>query len=234
MFFQVPFGAKTLRFANEASVIRQVHQIIGENLYHPVTAGRSFALKSTDRVVDIGANVGIFSIAASTIVRHVYAYEPVESNFSLLCRHQQENGVTNLTIHKKAVSDYQKAIDIYLSSKNTMGHTFHAAKLLREENEEASLKEPVDCISLRQVFEENALHFCDFLKIDCEGEEYTILESLTLDELHRIDRIACEYHYVPGKSIWSLVERLSAAGYFVALHQRRPHFGQIYAIRDLQ
>ncbi len=48
--------------------------------------------------------------------------------------------------------------------------------------------------SLDQIFKENGIEWCDFLKIDCEGCEYAIFAGASEGTLSRIEHIAMEVH----------------------------------------
>ena len=46
--------------------------------------------------------------------------------------------------------------------------------------------------SLFDIFSENNIQECDFLKLDCEGAEYEIIDSLTSEFLNKIKKYAIE------------------------------------------
>ena len=52
----------------------------------------------------------------------------------------------------------------------------------------------VDSISLQQIFDNNNIENCNFLKLDCEGTEYEILENLPTSYFDKIKKIVIEYH----------------------------------------
>lgn len=59
-------------------------------------------------VYDVGANVGFFTLAFSTLVGssgHVYAFEPDARNVRLLRRHLALNKICNVTVVQAAVAD---------------------------------------------------------------------------------------------------------------------------------
>jgi len=49
--------------------------------------------------------------------------------------------------------------------------------------------------SLNKVFNDLNIEKCNFLKIDCEGCEYEIFESISLTVLNKIEYIAMEVHF---------------------------------------
>ncbi|ABE52494.1 FkbM family methyltransferase [Methanococcoides burtonii] len=120
-------------------------------------------IKKDDIVVDIGANIGGFSVRVANKCKHVYAVEPLfnkqlENNFKL-------NGITNYTIIPKGLGSGYKD--------------------LQYEN----LEKSVECVSLESIKKEVGGKI-DFLKIDCEGGEWSIRSS----ELSGVRRIEMELH----------------------------------------
>jgi hypothetical protein len=75
-------------------------------------------------------------------------------------------------------------------------------------------------ISLVELLRDHSVQSVDLLKIDCEGGEFAILESIPGDVLSRIRNIVFEFHHIDG--VWAKLEsvrqRLRREGY--ALHTR--------------
>lgn len=89
---------------------------------------RSFAPE--DVLVDIGANVGMYSIwAAKTRGTRVYAFEPESQNFALLNKNIVANGLSgNVTAYCLALSDETGFALLHLSgfTPGASGHTYGA------------------------------------------------------------------------------------------------------------
>lgn len=65
-------------------------------------------VRPADVVYDVGANVGFYTLLASTLVGsegRVYSFEPLPRNLALLKRHVQLNQLKNVEIFDGAVSD---------------------------------------------------------------------------------------------------------------------------------
>ena len=68
-------------------------------------------------VVDIGANYGSYTLIASTLVGNdgkVYAFEPELGNYDILVKNIEMNGCTNVTPIRKAVSNKQGKVRLYV------------------------------------------------------------------------------------------------------------------------
>lgn len=84
---------------------------------------------------------------------------------------------------------------------------------------------------MKDVFIDNNIQKCDFLKVDCEGTEYEILYSPPRDIFERIESITIEYHeqFGTGKGT-ELKDFLVQQGYNVSLQEGSP--GYIYAEKN--
>jgi len=152
-------------------------------------------------VIDIGANIGVFSIFA-TLAKNtvVYAYEPFSKNFDLLKENIKLNKLENrifpfnfgLAAKKEKRRLYlgESPFHSFLPAKES---PFNALYGNFEENQKQKYSE-INCISLKDVFEENKIDSCDILKIDCEGAEYEILYNLPDEYFKKIKEIRLEYH----------------------------------------
>ncbi len=81
----------------------------------------------------------------------------------------------------------------------------------------------VSCVTLQDIFNDNHIEKCDFLKMDCEGAEYEILYSCPADILERISRIAMEVHQGKGENenIEALICFLKQHGFSTRCRKRR-------------
>ena len=81
--------------------------------------------------------------------------------------------------------------------------------------------------TLARACKENNLDRIRLLKVDCEGSEYGIFETMTTDLASRIDQIALEVHDVERKSMDVLAANLEGFGFSVVRKGRN-----WYAIRS--
>jgi hypothetical protein len=75
------------------------------------------------------------------------------------------------------------------------------------------------------------------LKIDCEGAEYEIIESLDEKYLtNNIDKICLEYHLNKNGKLNNILEKLKKCGFMVNFehgdHQINDELGIIYAYKN--
>lgn len=133
-------------------------------------------LKSGDIFVDIGANIGLFSLNASNIVGesgHVFGFEAYGSNHGQFEANIDVNNFQNITAEKIAISDKKNFIDILYHDKDK--NIGMASAYLKD----YTSKESVKCVSLDSYFADNKVDKVDLVKIDIEGGEYDALLGMS-------------------------------------------------------
>ena len=84
----------------------------------------------------------------------------------------------------------------------------------------------VKSISLQDIFDNNKISTCKLLKLDCEGAEYEIVESLPSKYLDKIQNIAIEYHLADTRPdlVKKLIEKIKKSGFNI---KTREHFNDM-------
>jgi FkbM family methyltransferase len=173
-------------------------------------------IKLGSTIVDIGANIGAFSIVAASVVGpkgRVIAVEPIATTFARLRQNVTLNGLQNILCCHAAIDATEGVITFRIFSKSA----YATAHKIKSSNDGRSEESP--CFTLERVFSEYGIDRIHFLKIDCEGSEHGIFETLRPETAARVDQIAMEVHQVEGRSIDTLDERLTSLGFSV---QRGP------------
>jgi FkbM family methyltransferase len=116
-------------------------------------------IKKDDIVIDIGANIGGFSIPASKKARHVYAIEPMTTE--MLRENIRLNNVENITV-----------LDLALGNGAANKIEWGGRSKIIKTKTLADIK--------------NICGGCDFIKIDCEGGEWEI-RAEELENIRRIE-----------------------------------------------
>jgi FkbM family methyltransferase len=192
--------------------------VFKEVFVHRLYAPRGFEIGPRDVVIDVGAHIGCFSVFAARAASEgrVIAFEPAPANFALLTQNLGLNALRQVEALPLAVSGAAGPRELRLSL-NTGGHSFHAI----ESAEPISVVQ-VTATTLADVVREKQLSRIDLLKMDCEGEEYGILDSCPEELLRRVRRLAMEVHDLDEtRNAAQLARRLTARGLDVR-HDAKP------------
>src|SRR6185503_15244135 len=120
-----------------------------------------FDIKSGSIVVDVGANIGLFSLYASKYATKVYSFEPFEPIFNYLSDNLRSNSRSNCSIENVALGEVSGNQALFLHKEST------ANSLLNVSQEECELVN-IACVTIKEAFDANDIKYCDFLKLDCE------------------------------------------------------------------
>lgn len=194
-----------------------IKEVFKERRY--VRAG--FELKPDDRVIDIGANIGIFTLWASPQVPRgrILAVEPSPA-IDILRSNLDFNRVQNATSLQAAVgkADSQLELVFYpyvdvMTHNSDLRHGWLMRFLMSRAQSE---RVTVPTVSLGQVIESSQMPDVDYLKIDCEGGEYEICRHATPADWRRVKRVSLEFHeYSPDHHHAELVDILRSSGFTV-------------------
>lgn len=144
-------------------------------------------LRAQDVFVDVGANIGLFSMIASRLVGDtgtVHAFEPCQSTFRRLQGNAALNRCSNLSCHQLALSNATESIDLFISKDgmdawNSLANGPYAGNDLT--------KQPVQAIRWDEfAAEHDLIGRTSLMKIDVEGWELNVLRGAT-ETLSRSD-----------------------------------------------
>jgi len=174
-----------------------------------------------DIVVDIGANIGTFSLYAAKIcgASRVLSFEPFPDNYSMLRKNAEQNHLDSVTCVNQAVAGKRGCRTLGLDPVDCGSHSLVVGSFERTVD--------VECCTLEDVFERFSLTRIDYLKMDCEGAEYEILENST-SRLRQINRISMETHTTSDRKAEDIETLLRGHGFSTKL------FGgsRLYATRS--
>jgi len=171
----------------EIDLLFLFHEIWLDKVY----ARKGYEIRSGDKVLDIGGNIGAFALYAGNSASDVSidSYEPFPENAKFLKKNIETSKLKGVTIFQAAVAG-ENGEQFLRVDDSWVKHS------LSDNAEGRGIK--VETIALDKIVEE--MGRCDLLKVDCEGGEYEIFYNAAPETLRKIDRIVCEYHDVPGRT----------------------------------
>jgi FkbM family methyltransferase len=138
-------------------------------------------LRKGDVYVDVGANIGYYTLLASNCVGgsgKVVSIEASPTIYSLLSNNIARNRASNIRLVNVAASDRRNTLVIYAGERSNIGKTTTIeARGFRKECSVQAL--PID-----EILSVDELHRVSLIKIDIEGAELPVLSHL-IDNLSK-------------------------------------------------
>ena len=182
-----------------------------------------FEINANDTVIDIGAHIGLFSLLVSQLCKtgKILSFEPISENFDLLVSNLKLNHVNNVLPFNLAVSKNLGRLELFLNNDQSAHSIF--SKNLKPIS--------VESTSLQKIFDENKISSCKLLKLDCEGAEYEIIDSLPPECFDKIQNMAIEYHLADTKPelVKNLIAKIKNAGFKIKTGPHHDDMGSLIA-----
>ena len=124
-------------------------------------------------VVDVGANIGYYSLIAADQLQgggQVFAFEPDAQNFALLEKNLHENALTHVQAVNAALSNESRSGHLFLSENNFGDHQIY-------NNGENRQQQKIELVNGGQYLHDKITRI-DLLKIDTQGAEYGVVAGL--------------------------------------------------------
>jgi len=173
----------------DLQVILHIDDFIQESLYFTgkyeaaeLKAIEQF-LKNDSVFIDIGANIGLYTLYASKLINkngQIISFEPFPKNFQSLTQNITLNGLSNVRIEKVAIGENEGNVNLYYNEREKNLGMVSTTPL------EKGIKEEVEVVSLDSYLKNESFTRIDLIKIDIEGFEYPALLGMkeTLATFH--------------------------------------------------
>ena len=147
-------------------------------------------LNSDSVVIDIGGFKGDWAFyIADNYKCTVHVFEPFKINYyKIMLRRLFHN---KIILHNLAISDRKGTLDFFITS-NSDGHSIYDRS--KSKLKKSVKKSSVKSTSLRDFFTENSIEKVDLIKMNCEGAEIEILNSLDQEQANKIKQISFSGH----------------------------------------
>lgn len=183
--------------------------LYGEYSEGEVELFRKF-IKPGHLVLDIGANIGVFTLFFAKAVEEtglVIAFEPQRLVFQSLCANIAINSLSNVICRQQAVAETPGQITVPILDQS-MPNNFGGVSLGGWEEGEAVAVVTIDDLNLPR---------CDFMKVDVEGMEAKVLQGAQ-ETIRRFQPVL----YVENdrkEHDSAVLGQIKALGYQIHLHQ---------------
>ena len=126
---------------------------------------------NSEILIDIGANIGFYSILSSNKYEQIYSYEPNKRNFQILKKNIDTNNLKNIKIFNFGLGENE---EVLTGNSNTKGELFQTSGFAvskdNKKGERVLIKKGDDVLQ----FKNSTLT----IKIDVEGFELFVLKGL--------------------------------------------------------
>jgi len=161
-----------------------VSEIFRDGVYKPY-----FINKKDLVVIDIGANVGIFTLFASEYAKKIYSIEPATMHFQCLAHMIKFNNFKHVVPIQAAISNKDGVAPLFLNIPNKT--SFNLTGL----SDGKIPPEQVKTIRLDTLFEQEKIKHVDFMKVDIEGMEADVFCGDGFGNIaDKVDTIVFERH----------------------------------------
>ena len=185
----------------------------------------NFQIAENDTIIDIGAHIGLFSLLVSQFCKtgKIFSFEPINDNFNLLVSNLKLNQTENIHPFNLAVSKNTSSVNLFLNSDQS------AHSIFSSDSESVTIQS----ISLQRILDENKISSCKLLKLDCEGAEYEIIDSLPIEYFNKIENIVIEYHLADSKPELgkNLITKIQDAGFKIKTREHHNDMGFLIATK---
>lgn len=134
-----------------------------------VTHALKSLLRPDATFIDIGANIGYFTLLAASCVGtegRVIAFEPNPNNCDLLTRSIEANGFRNIQVHRYAVAEYAGAFVLLTDFPESNGHIISCLRAIGQTGKNLHV---VGSVVLDEFLAN--IERIDVVKLDIEGAE---------------------------------------------------------------
>ena len=125
--------------------------------------------------IDIGANVGYYSLLAAQMITtgRVYSFEPVSATYKKLLQNISLNDFSSIYCEQVAISNFTGQATVFLSADENTGMSG-----LQSAKNFSGKTEIINCITLDEAQVNFNIPKIDLIKIDVEGSEVTVLKGM--------------------------------------------------------
>lgn len=174
-------------------------------------------------VIDLGANIGVFTLHALALgASRVVSVEPFPSNVEMLRENIAVNGAgdTAVVVESACVGRHR---DLAMACAGAQAFCGHGPDVdwMRRALSQPGAAPRVTTVTLCDLLERHSINMVAMLKIDIEGMEIEVITDTPNDILARCDLISIEVDAHPPGALGRLVEHLAETHFVEVLGSPR-------------
>ena len=169
--------------------------------------------KAKHAIVDVGAHIGLFSLycrALNPDIR-IIAVEPDQDNLTVLRNNFEKNGMSGVEIIAGGMSGATARRKLAISDD-------HLNNVILPIGSKETDLPIVNVFSFKDFCETSKVTKISLLKLDIEGGEYELLESIRKSDFTVIDALIFEYHNTGVQNFKSIEMLLRENGFGVSVY----------------
>ena len=167
----IPVGGGQFRVP--ASDLSLVPHLLAHRCWEPhILSWLTRRLKRTDVFVDVGANIGYFTVLCAPLVARVVAFEPAPGSYGYCKSNVALNGLTNVELHQFGLWHEDATLEIARDPSSLMTAAVATAS-------DGRAVEPIHAVSLDSLIDRGLdMTRLDVIKMDIEGAEWSALRGM--------------------------------------------------------
>lgn len=172
-------------------------------------------------ILDVGGNIGVFSVFAAPRAKQIVAIEPIRENIATFKTNIAVNGLEGkVQLIEGALMPSEGTVQMQY-----FDYTRGSSRL----NPHGDVT--VQGVTLAQVVMQCGIPYFDFLKMDIEGAEYPLLMAWGEAEFSRFGRIAMEWHNSNDVDFFNFLNHLGRWFKHIQIIGQVKHGGYLYATK---
>jgi len=140
-------------------------------------------VENGDHVIDIGANIGVYTKFLSEWVGvhgQVFSIEPIPQTFKILCSNVKKLRLRNVILMNYAISENNAVVTMEIPFYKTGGRNFYQAKIIDKDTDaDNSNYIKIYSKTIDSLFSELSHNNISFIKCDVEGHEISCIRGAT-------------------------------------------------------
>jgi FkbM family methyltransferase len=214
------FGGKEIKYILRDEADRSVLAEIFR--YREYRIADQVIKSAKNAILDVGAHCGFFTIYCRMLNEKtkIFSVEPEEKNFSALNHHIAINNLKNIKVSQFAICGKTGKCNLSISKDS------HDHKINYHDD-----GEQINCVTLRDFCVKEHIKKISLLKMDIEGAEFEVVESLWPENFEMVENIIMEYHNYNGLNYKNIEKKLRENGFGVQVFKSKfdRYLGFIFA-----